>query len=94
MFLTESYRDTLIVGTLGDMDRAAMFSALQSVTAMMAIPSGYIAALLYDTRPRLLFVVIFLLYAAGAIFAWMLRPASVPLDDVSPSTSEAAWSEA
>ncbi len=94
VFLTESYRDTLIVGTLGDMDRAAMFSALQSVTAMMAIPSGYIAALLYDTRPRLLFVVIFLLYAAGAIFAWMLRPASVPLDDVSPSTSEAAWSEA
>jgi MFS family permease len=94
VFLTESYRDTIIVGTLDDKDRAAMFGALQSVTAMMAIPSGYIAALLYDTRPRLLFVVIFLLYAAGAIFAWMLRPASAPSDDVDPSTPEAAWSEA
>jgi hypothetical protein len=82
------------VGTLDDKDRAAMFGALQSVTAMMAIPSGYIAALLYDTRPRLLFVVIFLLYAAGAIFAWMMRPASAPSDDVDPSTPEAAWSEA
>lgn len=96
VFLTESYRDTLVVSSLGDEDRAAMFAALQSVTAMMAIPSGYIAALLYDLRPQALFAVVFMLYTVGAIFAWMLRPASAsaPTDQASPQTSEEAWSEA
>lgn len=75
VFLTETYRDALVVGALADIDRAAMFGAMQSVTAMIAIPSGLVAALLYDAHPRLLFVVVFLLYTTGTAFALKLRTA-------------------
>lgn len=74
VFLTETYRDSLVVSTLEDRDRAAMFGSMQSVTAMVAIPSGFVAALLYNIRPQLLFIIVFLLYAAGAAFAFRLRP--------------------
>ncbi|MFD9498138.1 MFS transporter [Streptomyces sp. NPDC060035] len=94
VFLTESYRDTLVVSTLDDNGRAAMFGALQSVATMMAIPSGYVAALLYNARPQMLFVVIFLLYTAGAVFAWVLKPTSASSGNAPLNSSEQVWSGA
>jgi MFS family permease len=73
LFLLESYRDALVVNELGDRDRAAMFSAIQSVTAVVAIPFGYIAALLYDRDPRLPYIVILACHGIGAVLALILH---------------------
>ncbi|MDX2679985.1 MFS transporter [Streptomyces sp. NY05-11A] len=72
LFLLESYRDALLVNELHDQERAAMLSAVQTVTAVVAIPSGYVAALLYEQDPRLPFTVILGCYSLSAVLALIL----------------------
>jgi len=77
-FLLESYRDALVVSSIPPVDRAELSSAIQSATALVAIPSGYLAALLYDHDPQLLFGAVLACYAVSAAVALVLRgqPAS------------------
>jgi MFS family permease len=66
LFLVESYRDALVVSRLPEHDRADLFSGIQTVTAVLAIPSGYLTALVYTYRPSLVFLAICALYALAA----------------------------
>lgn len=94
LFLLESYRDALLVNELHDRDRAAPFSAVQSVTAVVAIPSGYVAAVLYDQDPRLPYTVIVGCYTISAVLAPILRRAPERGGTQPVPASEEAWSEA
>lgn len=71
-FLTEAYRDAILVGRVAAEDRAGMFSVVQGSAAVAAIPCGYVAAVLYETRPLLLFVVILATYVGGSVCALLL----------------------
>ncbi|PAZ11642.1 MFS transporter [Streptomyces sp. SA15] len=94
LFLLESYRDALLVNELHDRDRAALFSAVQSVTALVAIPSGYVAAVLYDQDPRLPYTVIVGCYTISAALALILRRAPERTGTLPVPAPEKAWSEA
>lgn len=99
LFLVESYRDALLVSRLDGADRAGMFSAVQTITAVVAIPSGYVSAVLYERSAPLLFAVIGVLYAAAAICTRLLMAGSpAPLagsDAGAPAPrEERSWSGA
>ncbi len=65
-FALESYREALVINSSSDEQRAAFFSGVQSVTAILSIPSGLIAALLFAPNPLYLYGAITLLYACTA----------------------------
>ncbi|GAA1135769.1 MFS family permease [Kitasatospora gansuensis] len=66
-FLLESYRDALVVSAIPALDRAELSSAIQTATALVAIPSGYLAAVLYDHEPQLLFGAVAGCYGLSAL---------------------------
>ncbi|MBF4635794.1 MFS transporter [Agreia pratensis] len=68
-FCLESYRDALVISAVPDKDRADLFAAVQTITSILAIPSGLIAAVIFDANPLALFLVITALYALGLIIA-------------------------
>lgn len=61
-FILQTYRDSLLMNRLGTHEKADMFSAVQTVMTLTAIPSGYLTGLLYHYNPVLLFSVILALY--------------------------------
>ncbi|MFS0856338.1 MFS transporter [Paenibacillus taichungensis] len=61
-FILQTYRDSLLMNRLGTHEKADMFSAVQTVMTLTAIPSGYLTGLLYHYNPMLLFSVILVLY--------------------------------
>ncbi|MFB8374095.1 MFS transporter [Paenibacillus taichungensis] len=61
-FILQTYRDSLLMNRLGTHEKADMFSAVQTVMTLTAIPSGYLTGLLYHYNPVLLFSVILVLY--------------------------------
>ncbi|ANY68413.1 hypothetical protein BBD42_19510 [Paenibacillus sp. BIHB 4019] len=61
-FILQTYRDALLMNRLGTHEKADMFSAVQTVMTLIAIPSGYLTGLLYNYSPKLLFAVIVALY--------------------------------
>lgn len=61
-FILQTYRDSLLMNRLGTHEKADMFSAVQTVMTLTAIPSGYLTGLLYHHHPVLLFSVILALY--------------------------------
>ncbi|MFI6979181.1 MFS transporter [Embleya sp. NPDC050154] len=65
-FLVESYRDAIVVSCVHTGERAAFFAAVQTFTAVVSIPTGYLAAVVFDVRPLLLFAAIAALYAFAA----------------------------
>ncbi|QGV76998.1 MFS transporter [Streptomyces ficellus] len=66
-FLVESYRDAIVVGCVHTSERAMFFAAVQTFTAVVSIPTGYLSAVLFDTRPLLLFAAIAALYGVAAL---------------------------
>ncbi|NUP15618.1 MAG: MFS transporter [Streptomyces sp.] len=66
-FLVESYRDAIVVGCVHPDERATFFAAVQTFTAVVSIPTGYLAAVIFESRPLLLFGSIAALYAVAAI---------------------------
>jgi MFS family permease len=89
-FLVESYRDALVVSRLPAAQRAGLFSAIQTVTAVTAVPSGYVGALLYDRAPIWLFATIAGLYGLAGAVAFALTPVPVRLreEPLEPACSE------
>ncbi|QES46987.1 hypothetical protein DEJ50_03085 [Streptomyces venezuelae] len=69
-FLVESYRDAIVVSCVHPHERATFFAAVQTFTAVVSIPTGYLAAVIFDTQPLLLFGAIALLYAIAAVCAF------------------------
>lgn len=63
-FILQTYRDALLMNRLGTHEKADMFSAVQTVMTLTAIPSGYLTGLIYNHSPLSLFVVVLGLYAA------------------------------
>ncbi|SEL51614.1 MFS transporter [Paenibacillus sp. OK003] len=61
-FILQTYRDSLLMNRLGTHEKADMFSAVQTVMTLTAIPSGYLTGLLYHYNPVLLFSVILIFY--------------------------------
>lgn len=61
-FILQTYRDSMLMNRLGTHEKADMFSAVQTVMTLTAIPSGYLTGLLYHYNPVLLFSVILALY--------------------------------
>lgn len=61
-FILQTYRDSLLMNRLGTHEKADMYSAVQTVMTLTAIPSGYLTGLLYHHNPVLLFGVILALY--------------------------------
>lgn len=57
---------------LGTHEKADMFSAVQTVMTLTAIPSGYLTGLIYNHSPLSLFVVVLGLYAALMIVVLFL----------------------
>ncbi|MFJ9080715.1 MFS transporter [Streptomyces sp. NPDC102278] len=66
-FLVESYRDAGVVSSVHTSERATFFAAVQTFTAVVSIPTGYLSAVLFQTRPLLLFAAIATLYGAAAL---------------------------
>ena len=64
-FLVESYRDAIVVGSVHPDERATFFAAVQTFTAVMSIPTGYLAAVIFESRPLLLFGAIAALYVVA-----------------------------
>ena len=65
-FLVESYRDAIVVGCVHPDERATFFAAVQTFTAVVSIPTGYLAAMIFESRPLLLFGAIAALYVVAA----------------------------
>lgn len=57
---------------LGTHEKADMFSAVQTVMTLTAIPSGYLTGLLYHYNPTLLFSVILGLYIVLMVIMFFL----------------------
>ncbi|MEE1754450.1 MFS transporter [Streptomyces sp. SP18CS02] len=72
-FLVESYRDALVVSCVHTSERATFFAAVQTFTAVVSIPTGYLSAVLFEARPLLLFAAIATLYAMAALCAFGRR---------------------
>lgn len=68
-FALESYREALVINSVHEIDRAGLYAGVQSVTATVSIPTGILAALLFNGHPLFLFVSIAVLYALTAAFA-------------------------
>ncbi|MER5865448.1 MFS transporter [Kitasatospora sp. NPDC002040] len=79
-FLLESYRDALVVSAIPVLDRAELSSAIKTATALAAVPSGYLAAVLYDREPQLLFGAVALCYGLSAL-------AVLPLTRTQPASA-------
>jgi MFS family permease len=71
--LMDAHLDVLSLGWLDERDRAEGMSALQTLTALVAIPSGSLAALVYTNGPALLFVLIALCHVGAAGLALVMR---------------------
>ncbi|NOV03603.1 MFS transporter [Paenibacillus planticolens] len=63
-FLLLTFRDSLLMNKLGHYDKADLYSSIQVVMSIVAIPWGYISGLVYNFKPSLLFVIIFIGYAS------------------------------
>ena len=70
MFLLPTYRDALLMNRLGKYEKADMFSSVQVVMSIVAIPWGYISGLIYAYKPSLLFILIFISYASVIALAF------------------------
>ncbi|UKS24114.1 MFS transporter [Paenibacillus sp. HWE-109] len=63
-FLLLTFRDSLLMNKLGQYDKADLYSSIQVVMSIAAIPWGYISGLVYNFKPSLLFIIIFIGYAS------------------------------
>ncbi len=61
-----TYRDATLMNRLGKYEKADMFSAIQTVTTIVCIPTGYLSGLLFTHFPRGLFIVVAVFY--GIVF--------------------------
>jgi Na+/melibiose symporter-like transporter len=66
-FLMESYRDAIVMGCVHPDERATFFAAVQTFTAVVSIPTGYLAAVIFESHPLLLFGAIAALYLVAAV---------------------------
>jgi len=71
-FVAMTYRDTVFINRVGEHDKADALSGLQTMTALVSIPSGYIAGLLYGMNPVLPFITNLLLFTASGIISIIL----------------------
>jgi Na+/melibiose symporter-like transporter len=73
-YLTSTNRDAIFMNRLGDHEKGDMLAAVQTLTTLFSIPSGYIAGLAYSLSPVIPFVGIFVLFmVAGFISILMLK---------------------
>lgn len=79
-FLTQTYRDTVFMNKLGEHEKADMFAAVQTVTTLICIPSGYIAGYFYSISPVLPFLTIFILFSVTAFISVSLHQLQVRND--------------
>lgn len=71
-FIMQTYRDSVFMNKLGEHEKADMFSAVQTFTTLICIPSGYIAGYAYSISPKLPFVLISVLFIAALIVSLLL----------------------
>lgn len=69
-FLTKTYRDTVLFQHLPSHGTADLFSAVQVLTMLVAIPAAGIAGAIFSVKPVLLFVLIALLNLGLFGLAW------------------------
>ncbi|WP_079409980.1 MFS transporter [Paenibacillus ferrarius] len=69
-FLLLTFRDSLLMNKLGHYDKADLYSSIQVVMSIVAIPWGYISGLIYNIKPSLLFIIIFISYASLLLLAY------------------------
>ncbi len=67
--MMQTYRDSILVNRIDELEKADMLSAIQTVTTLMIIPSGYISGILYNSSPKLLFIIMAAMYAITLIIA-------------------------
>ncbi len=72
-FLTQTFRDTVFMNKLGEHEKADMFAAVQTVTTLICIPSGYIAGFFYSVSPFLPFVTICILFSVTSAISFSLH---------------------
>lgn len=91
MFALESYRDALVVSCVHEEERAGLFAAVQSLTGIVSIPAGIVAALLFEVDPKLLFVTVLGLYvlallsASGKTFSTTVTEKLLPVAEAVPA---------
>lgn len=71
-FSTQAYRDSVFMNKLGEHEKADMYGAVQTVTALISIPAGYIAGMAYSFSPKAPFVMIVFLFAISFSAAMVL----------------------
>lgn len=71
-FITQTYRDSVFMNKIGEHEKADVFSAVQTLTTLVCVPSGYIAGFLYSISPLLPFIMISILFAAALLVSFLL----------------------
>jgi MFS family permease len=73
-FFIQTYRDSVFMNNLGEHEKADVYSAVQTISTLICIPSGYIAGLTYSINPLLPFIIVLvLLTCAFACSAALLK---------------------
>lgn len=67
--LMSIFRDTLWNNSIGEEERAKIYSAGQAIVSIAAIPSGIIAGFLFELKPIYPFVISLLIFVLSMIFA-------------------------
>lgn len=68
-YVVPTYRDSVFMNTVGEHEKADAFSAVQTITVLACIPSGYISGLLYSINPTFPFILILIMFFATLIIS-------------------------
>lgn len=71
-YLMATYRDAVLINKLGDHEKSDMLSAVQVLTALVCIPSSYIAGVIFSVNALLPFVVIAALFVIALLISLTL----------------------
>lgn len=71
-FIMQTYRDSVFMNKVGEHEKADLFGAVQTLTALVCIPSGYIGGLAYSISPVIPFILIAVLFTAAFTVSFLL----------------------
>ena len=77
-FVMQTFRDSVLMNSLGEHEKADVYSAVQTLTVLVCIPSGYLSGLAYSIDPILPFIAILTLFVISvAISSRLIKHAAI-----------------
>lgn len=72
-FTMKTFRESVFMNHAGEHEKADLFSAVQTLTTFVCIPSGYISGYLYSMNQQSPFIVILCLFILALLFSLLLN---------------------